>query len=239
MFTSRSCEWFTPPNIVERAVALLGAIDLDPCSNSQGHPNVPAARHYTRAQNGLERSWYGRVYLNPPYGRAIRQWVQKLVRAYELGQVTEALALLPARTDTGWFQLVAQYPICFVRGRLRFSGAEHAAPFPSMLVYVGPDPENFARVFADIGDMWTRARPGPVPPDGASGSPGMELAIGEPSLLPSSFAIDPAPAAAGMGSRPSPSGSVPLDGNPHPAAAPAVSPPISVPSQSDPSARAP
>ena len=157
LFTSASCEWYTPAVIVDRAVALLGAIDLDPCSNSHEQPNVPAAEHYTRAENGLERPWRGRVYMNPPYGRAIQAWVKKLVEEYESGNVTEAVALLPARTDTRWFQLLRGRPVCLVRGRLRFSGCPNPAPFPSALAYFGRRPDAFRQAFGDLGDTWERA----------------------------------------------------------------------------------
>ena len=37
--------------------------------------------------------------MNPPYGGDIAWWVQKLVEEFELGEVTEAIALVPSRTD--------------------------------------------------------------------------------------------------------------------------------------------
>jgi hypothetical protein len=79
LMSSDSGEWQTPPEVVESVVAALGAIDLDPCSNS-GTPNVPAARHFTIADNGLDQGWRGRVYMNPPYGREIGPWIDKLAR---------------------------------------------------------------------------------------------------------------------------------------------------------------
>ena len=33
-FSSESEDWYAPPEIVERVVKALGAVDLDPCSNS-------------------------------------------------------------------------------------------------------------------------------------------------------------------------------------------------------------
>ena len=47
----------------------MGEIDLDPCSNSKAQPNVPALNHFTVEDDGLEQKWFGRVYMNPPYGR--------------------------------------------------------------------------------------------------------------------------------------------------------------------------
>jgi site-specific DNA-methyltransferase (adenine-specific) len=89
--------------------------------------------------------------MNPPYGRAIGHWVAKLCVEYRAGRVTTAIALLPARTDTRWWRDVADFPICFVSGRLRFSGHPNSAPFPSALVYLGDDWAGFVRTFRDIG----------------------------------------------------------------------------------------
>ncbi len=65
-FSGGHGEWCTPADILRRSVAALGRIDLDPCSDRL--KNVPAARHYTKSDNGLARSWSGRVFMNPPYG---------------------------------------------------------------------------------------------------------------------------------------------------------------------------
>jgi hypothetical protein len=77
MGSSASPEWYTPPHVVERAHEVLGEIDLDPC----WHPESPvrAAQAFTKADNGLARPWSGKVWLNPPYGREIGPWIERLV----------------------------------------------------------------------------------------------------------------------------------------------------------------
>lgn len=86
LFLSEATGWLTPRLVLNLAVATLGAIDLDPCSNSHEHPRVPAATHYTAADDGLMRPWHGRVFLNPPYGRTIGDWVDKLAVEFRVGQ---------------------------------------------------------------------------------------------------------------------------------------------------------
>lgn len=157
-FSSESPEWYTPVAILDRVVDVMGTIDLDPSSNSHAEPAVPATTHYTKDDDGLGKSWSGRVYLNPPYGRELSAWVRKLVREHTCGNVTEAIALLPSRTDTKWFRRLSPFPKCFLQGRLRFSGSKQSAPFPSMLVYLGKQPEKFAEVFADVGDTYAITR---------------------------------------------------------------------------------
>jgi hypothetical protein len=154
MTSSESSEWYTPPHIVDLVEATLGEIDLDPC----GHPDSPvrATTTYTAADDGLARPWSGRLYLNPPYGRQIDGWIDKLVAEYDSGSVTEAIALVPARTDTAWFRRLDRFPICFVYGRLSFSGMEGGALFPSAIVYLGRNTRYFAKIFCHVGGIWVR-----------------------------------------------------------------------------------
>ena len=153
LFTSKTPEWFTPPEILEAVGELFdGQIDLDPCSNSHEAPNVPALVHYTREDNGLCREWSGRVYLNPPYGKGIGPWIEKVREEHEAGRVTAAVVLVKAATDTRWFRVLSErYPRCEVAGRLKFSGCKAPAPFPSVLFYLGDEVQRFAEVFARFG----------------------------------------------------------------------------------------
>ena len=94
-YSSTTPEWQTPAAIIARVVEVLGAIDLDPCA--EGERLIPAKAHFTREKDGLSRYWYGRIYMNPPYGREIEQWLKHLCREYGSGRTTEAIALVPAQ----------------------------------------------------------------------------------------------------------------------------------------------
>ena len=48
---------------------------------------------------------------------------------------------------TQWFRDFDDMPACFITGRLKFSGAEDSAPFPSAVIYAGRNLERFANVF--------------------------------------------------------------------------------------------
>jgi len=154
MFTSDTPEWYTPTHIVEAVVAVLGTIDLDPCAEPERR--IPAARHFTVADNGLEQGWRGRVYMNPPYGREIVAWIDKLAEEHRYGNVTEAVALVPARVDTTWWRRLPFTEWAAITGRLAFSDHENAAPFPSAACYLGPNWQRFREVFAPLGDGYTR-----------------------------------------------------------------------------------
>jgi len=159
-YSSATPEHYTPKVIIDATLACTEEIDLDPCSNSHEQPNVPAAQHFTAEDDGLAQEWHGRIYMNPPYGREIDGWIAKLCAEHEAGRVTEAIALVPARTDTQWWLRLRDYPVCFIVGRLTFGGNDDPAPFPSAVFYLGEEIGNFYRAFSQLGDCWQRMEPG-------------------------------------------------------------------------------
>lgn len=158
-FTSDSTAWFTPAHIIARVRAVLGAIDLDPASCEQANLTVQARQFFTLDDDGLSQDWRGKVFLNPPYSDQIGRWGDALLARYAAGDVTEAIALLPARPDTQWLQPLFAYPRCWVRGRLKFGDSTDSAPFPSVLVYLGPRSDVFQQVMADLGAVDLPAPP--------------------------------------------------------------------------------
>ena len=79
------------------------------------------------------------MFLNPPYGRELGHWIEKACESAQEGATV--VCLLPARTDTRWFHRFAlpfASELRFFRGRIRFAGATHSAPFPSVLVVFRP-----------------------------------------------------------------------------------------------------
>ena len=161
-FSSASPEHYTPPVVLTWVRQMFGDIpDLDPCSNA-GTPNVEARAHYTEADNGLCRPWGGRVFLNPPYGREIGDWITKLRYEWQRPphDSREIIALLPNRPDTAWFnELTANCDdavYCSLHGRLTFVGSTDPAPFPSLIAYFGTKHDLFASVFWKLGICWMR-----------------------------------------------------------------------------------
>lgn len=155
-FLSDSEEWYTPLYVIERAIEFFGEIDLDPCAPDKLVPVVPARTIYTKADDGLVQPWSGRVWMNPPYGESIGFWIQKLITAYRDGSIEAGLALLPSRTEAAWFSPLWDFPLCFVRGRLKFrnpAGKENGAPFGSVIACISGDVDEFARWFGDLGHI--------------------------------------------------------------------------------------
>ncbi|MBL8471354.1 MAG: hypothetical protein JNM98_06100 [Rhodocyclaceae bacterium] len=83
---------------------------------------VPARVKLTRLEDGLNRDWAGRVWLNPPYGPDTGRWVARLAAH------GDGIAMVFARTDAAWCQAAMQSAtaILFMRGRVEFiPGAEN------------------------------------------------------------------------------------------------------------------
>ncbi len=113
----RNDRWLTPLHIIRD----LGRFDLDPC----GAPNQPSADQIYLLENGddgLRDPWFGRVWLNPPYGDAnLKLWLDRLLRHVENGGT--GTALLPVATGTkNWMDRI--WPnadaIHFWRHRINF-----------------------------------------------------------------------------------------------------------------------
>jgi DNA N-6-adenine-methyltransferase (Dam) len=152
LMSSMSPEWYSPPQVVDPVLGFLGVIDLDPCADP-GRA-IPATMHFTMADDGLAHEWHGRIFMNPPYGHGIGVWMSKLAAEFASGRVTEAIALVPARVDTHWWRDFPARSVCFVDGRLKFSGAKTSAPFPSALLYLGSRPEVFEAAFSPLGRIY-------------------------------------------------------------------------------------
>lgn len=115
---NRKVEWLTPRYIIDA----LGPFDLDPCApTADKRPWPTAAKHYTTADNGLMHPWFGRVWLNPPYSAGIVHWVRRLA------DHGNGIALVFARTETGWFHEAVwgrASGVYFLEGRLTFCHAD-------------------------------------------------------------------------------------------------------------------
>lgn len=149
---NKEVEWYTPPHILNLVYEVFD-VDLDPASPAV--PTVKAHEYYTKKENGLLNSWYGNVYLNPPYGRDIKPWILKAVLEYESHNVQNMLLLIPAKTDTLWFNRLMAQTTCFctIIGRINFiagDNQEHykTGTFPSLMVLMSREYEVIERFYA-------------------------------------------------------------------------------------------
>ena len=134
-FSSERQDWATPQSIFDEISAKHGPFDLDVCA---AEDNDKCEVFFDPITDGLSplNPWIGNCWMNPPYGRNIKQWVRKAVFSVKFGEAIKVVCLLPARTDTRWWHdyVIPYGKVEFYKGRIRFEGAIHSAPFPSAIV---------------------------------------------------------------------------------------------------------
>jgi len=154
---SGNSEWYTPNSILERARAVLNAIDLDPASSATANAVVRAKNFYTAEDDGLAQRWRGKVWLNPPYAAAlVRLFCEKLIAHVANGDVPEAIVLVNNATETRWFQSLCGSAkiICLPAGRIKYwsPDKDKAAPLQGQaLLYFGDNGKKFISTFCDVG----------------------------------------------------------------------------------------
>ncbi|NLX24238.1 MAG: adenine methyltransferase [Phycisphaerae bacterium] len=128
-FSSQSDDWETPDEFFHELNKVFH-FGLDVCASAT---NAKCERYFTREDDALTQEWKGTVWMNPPYGRQIGDFMKK---AYEESlKGATVVCLVPSRTDTEWWHRYAKHGLCiFIRRRLKFGGSANAAPFPSAIV---------------------------------------------------------------------------------------------------------
>ena len=129
----RTYLWYTPEDFFKKYDDKY-KFELDVCATDD---NAKCARYFTEEIDGLSQEWKGICWMNPPYGRNIKQWMKKAYESSLSGATV--VCLVPARTDTNWWHDYAMKgDIEFIKGRLKFGGSKNSAPFPSAVVVFNP-----------------------------------------------------------------------------------------------------
>lgn len=131
-FSSKTDLWSTPQDFFDKLDDEFN-FTLDPCATPE---NAKCDKYFTIEDDGLAQDWSNDiVFMNPPYGRAIRHWIKKAHDESRKGAVV--VCLIPARTDTTYwhdFVIGGGAEVRFIKGRLKFGGSSNSAPFPSAVV---------------------------------------------------------------------------------------------------------
>ena len=158
-------EWYTPAEYTDAARAVMGAIDLDPASTVEANAVVRAARIFTLSDNGLDQSWRGRIWLNPPYGEN-PLWFREIIRYWDAREIEQLCMLSPAWAFTtnaarpviarsSAMLLLHPTPKFWGRhreGRIVEQGSEQlGVNHPHLILYMGHSPERFRKAFASFG----------------------------------------------------------------------------------------
>lgn len=134
-YMSNRMDWETPTDLFAKLDNEFH-FTLDAASSETNHK---CAKYYTQEDSAFNHERQGEtVFCNPPYGRAIADWVRKCSKEASRKNTTVVM-LIPARTDTKWFHdyILNRAEIRFLKGRLKFETdgiPGGPAPFPSMVV---------------------------------------------------------------------------------------------------------
>ncbi len=150
---SKDDEWYTPPQYIESARSVMGSIDLDPASNDFANETIKAGTYYTETDNGLEKEWFGNVWLNPPYSASLVQLFADKVANSDFEQ---AIVLVNNATETAWFRKLIEKAsaIIFTTGRIKYRkrDGEHGSPLQGQaFLYFGENVEAFLSEFRTYG----------------------------------------------------------------------------------------
>lgn len=131
MFSSKDQTWETPWSFFRKIDDEFG-FDLDVCATSE---TAKCDNYFDKEVDGLKQDWEGVCWMNPPYGRELKKWIEKAYKESLKGTVV--VCLIPSRTDTTyWHDFIFPYAseIRFIKGRLKFGNSKNSAPFPSALI---------------------------------------------------------------------------------------------------------
>ena len=99
LFSHKKNDWETPQWLYEYLNKIYN-FTLDPCATIE---SAKCSTFFTKEDNGLNQSWANHtVFMNPPYGKEIGNWIKKAYNEHILHNIT-IVCLIPARTDTKYF----------------------------------------------------------------------------------------------------------------------------------------
>lgn len=156
-------EWYTPIHFIEAARKTMGSINTDPASCAVAQLNVKADVFYTEDTNGLDKPWFGNVWMNPPYsGKLIKLFIQKLAEELASGNTIQAAVLVNNATETQWADSLLREcdAVCFLTKRIKFldeTGKPKNTPLQGQtVVYFGYNLTNFRLNFQDLGNVFVK-----------------------------------------------------------------------------------
>ena len=151
-------EWYTPPDIIEAARRTMGGIDCDPATSEKANESIKAEIAFTIKENGLNQTWNGNVWMNPPYSQPlISKFSEAMSSKFESGEINQACILVNNATETAWLQRMARLSsaICFISGRIKFidmDGNSSGAPLQGQaILYMGMNVSRFTKNFLEKG----------------------------------------------------------------------------------------
>lgn len=125
--SSKSSEYYTPKSLFDKLDRIF-CFELDPCTTHENPLRLP--QFFTTMEDGLKQNWNLNTFINPPFGKGVIRWIEKMHSEATRRWDNQYVMLLPARVETQWFQdhIVGKYSkgsfIYFLKGRYKFTNPE-------------------------------------------------------------------------------------------------------------------
>jgi len=160
-------DYYTPSYVIDLAKKVMGDIDLDPASSKraqsgddQQQKGVGAKKFFDYYDNGLNKEWEGRIFLNPPFGQW-PQWCSKVIAEIDSKRVKELFMIVPdwAISNQTFFDTDFLYRMyfCLLRSRVQYWGKKNftdAAAWKTIFFYYVPNGDKFKQEMADFGVVY-------------------------------------------------------------------------------------
>jgi len=121
--SSNSTDYGTPKDLYDKLNKIFH-FTLDPCTTDDNP--LRTEKYITENYDGLKAVWDDNTFINPPFGKGIDVWLYKMYSQACIHDTKKYVMLLPARTDTKWFQemIMTNFRensvIYLLKGRLKF-----------------------------------------------------------------------------------------------------------------------
>lgn len=122
LYSSNDHTWETPKGFFKKLNEVFD-FDIDLAASAG---NTKCVKYFDEEMDALNQKWKGMCFVNPPYGAKISGFCKKAYEScYPDGKpnaICEVVALLPARTDTKYFQqyVLSAGFVIFLSGRMKF-----------------------------------------------------------------------------------------------------------------------
>lgn len=149
-------DYYTPDNLIQAAREAMGGIDLDAASHYLANRKHRIPDYFHTGRSAFANDWYGRVWLNPPYGNNL-PWFERIIHYVKAGDITDLCMLSPTWAFTAqqagpFMDLVTAHVLLsptpkFWGNKEGKTGVNH----PHSIVYIGERVDEFCAAFAPHG----------------------------------------------------------------------------------------
>jgi hypothetical protein len=149
-------DFMTPTVIVDAAREAMGGIDLDPASNLKANDVHKIPMYFDRSRSAFDHAWFGRVWLNPPFGDWA-PWFEQIIHYWDSQEMTQLCMLSPAcafATRLARPIMERAAAMILLSPTPKFSGNVQGGTgtnLPHMIMYFGPRVGEFVAAFGPFG----------------------------------------------------------------------------------------